>query len=246
MKLHCSLAIALVVLTGTAPAWAAPTASAPVVNWPAERELQNTVTLESARLPLGELVAAVAAQTKIKLNLPAELGKRLLVMRAEALPLAALLPVLGQLYGLEWTRDAAPNSFSARVVATPVELALLGQGDLNQLRDRVRVEATQCEQSALRVARGWDAARLAEGVPLGELPGGLGDALKNAKQERAALNYLSDWSQWTPFALRSMRVRVALPRATKEGAQPAPHFILIDDQGLPRRDLGIMEMPGEK
>ena len=245
MKLRYSLAIGLILAAFSAPVCAAP-AELPILDWPAERGLDGTLTLESSRLKASELVAAVAAQTKVRLNLPAELQGRSLVLRANKMPLSELLPALGQLYGLEWTRDAAPASFSARVAATPTELALLQLGEINEQRDRVRVQATASEQSTIEAARGFDADKLAQGVQVSQLPVNLYQALQSAKQERAALNYLADFAPWTPFQMRQMRVRVILPRAAKDGVAGAPQFVLVDGSGTPRRVLGAMELPQQK
>ena len=248
MKLRNPLAIALTLAalatpTFAAPALAAPADNAPILDWPAERGLDATLTLESPNLKTSELVAAVATQAKVRLNLPAELQSRELVFRANKMSLSQLLPALSQLYGLEWTRDRATDSFSARTAATSTELALLQLGEINQLRDRVRIEATKSEQATIEAARAFEPDKLVAGVPLSELPATLYGALQSAKQQRAALNYLADFAPWTPFQMRSMRVRVVLPRADKDGVTGAPQFMMVDASGTPRRNLGAMELP---
>lgn len=243
MKIRPFIPLIALAITCNAPAFAAPAANVPIINWQTESGLNSPVSLESAHLKLSDLVTAVNTQTKVRLNLPPQLLSRSLVIRANAMPLAALLPALGQLYGLEWTRDPTPNSFSARVAATPTELAFLQLGDLNELRNRVRIEATQTEQQTLAATHKWDEAQLNQGVALSELPAPLQSALQQAKLQRVALNYLGDWAQWTPFALRSMRVRVYLPKAGGASTPAPPRFMLVDENGAPVRDLGAMELP---
>ncbi len=237
------IAIALFLAACAAPTFAAPADDLPLLDWPAERGLDGTITLESSRLKVSELVAAVAAQTKVRLDLPVELQNRALVLRANKMPLSQLLPALAKLYGLEWTRGQAPASFGARLIATPTELALLQLGDINGQNDRVRQQATLSETAALEAARGLDTDKLAQGVALSELPGPLAQALQIAKQQRASLNYLADFAPWTPFQMRQMRVRVVLPRADKNGVVAPPQFVLVDASGTPRRNLGALELP---
>lgn len=246
MKILFPLAIALTLAADASPVWAAPAETAPILDWPTQRGLEGAITLESPRLKGSELVAAVATQTKIKLNLPVELLDRSLVLRANKMPLSDLLPALGQLYGLEWTRDKTPDSFSARVAVTPTELALLQLGDINEQRDRVRLYATKSERATLEAARAFDGDKLAGGVAMSELPASLYQSLQAAKQQRAALNYLGDFAPWTPFQMRQMRVRVALPRANKAGVAGAPQFVLVDASGTSRHNLGAMELPADK
>ena len=243
MKFH-SLLGAELLLTSTC--LAAPAENPALVFSPTERGLDATVSLESAHLKVSDLVAAVATQTRVKLNLPPQLMARSLVMRADKMPLSQLLPALSQLYGLEWTRDRATDSFSARTAATSTELALLQLGDLNEMLNRVSLTAEQSERKTLEFARGLDESRLSEGVALSELPPSLRDGLQAAKRQRVALNYLSDWGANAPFALRQMRVHVVLPRADKDGVVGAPQFMLVDGNGTPRRNLGAMELPQAK
>lgn len=245
MKSYYSFAIAFVLAAVATPIWAAPADNLPILDWPTQRGLNVTFTLESSRLKTSELVAAVATQTKVRLNLPAELQNRALVLRANKMPLSELLPALSQIYGLEWTRDKAPDSFSARQTATPTEVALLQLGEINQLRDRVRIEATKSEHATIEAARALEPERLAQGVAVSELPANLYQSLQIAKQQRAALNYLTDFAPWTPFQLRQMRVRVALPRANKAGIVGAPQFVLADAGGKTLRNLGAMELPSK-
>ena len=243
MRFHYLLGAALLLASTCV---AAPAENPPLINWPAGRGLEATVSLEAAHLKVSDLVAAVATQTEIKLNLPPQLMARSLVMRADKMPLSQLLPALAQLYGLEWVRDVTPASFSARTVATPSELAYVQLGELNEMLDRVSLTAQQSEQQTLDFAKGWDESRLTAGVALSELPPSLREGLQAAKRQRVALNYLGDWGQSTPFALRQMRVRVALPRAAKDGVASAPQFVLVDGSGTPRRVLGAMELPQQK
>ena len=116
-------------------------------------------------------------------------------------------------------------------------------GDINGQRDRVRLQATQSETAALEAARALEPEKLAQGVALSQLPGPLSQALQIAKQQRAALNYLADFAPWTPFQMRQMRVRVALPRADKAGVVGAPQFVLVDASGTSRRNLGVLQLP---
>lgn len=243
MKFLSLLGAALLTSTCVSICVAAPAENPPLVFSPAERGLDATISLEAARIKVSDLVVAVATQTKVKLNLPPQLMARSLAMRADKMPLWQLLPALAQLYGLEWTRDGAPTSFSARVAVTPSELAYIQLGDLNVMLDRVDSSAEQSEQQTLDFARGLDESKLTTGVALSELPPTLRAGLQVAKRQRVALNYLGDWGQSAPFALHQMRVRVVLPRANKDGVVGAPQFVLVDASGTPRRNLGAMELP---
>lgn len=225
---------------------AAPAENHPIIFWPTERGLEAPVSLEAAHLKVSDLVTEVATQTKININLPSQLMARSLAMRADKMPLSQLLPALAQLYGLEWVRDTAPASFTARIVATPSELAYLQLGNFNEMLDRVSVAAQQSERQTLDFTKGWDESRLTAGVALSELPPSLRQELQGAKRQRVALNYLGDWGESAPFALRSMRVRVVLPRADKTGVQGAPQFALVDEGGNTRRLLGAMELSPAK
>ena len=244
MKLFAPTVLALSL--GATPLWAAPAAPPlPIVSWEGESALAAPVTLESPRLTNSELAAAVAAQTKVKLNLPPAIAAKTLVMRADAMPLRELLPALAQLYGLEWTRDAAPQSYSARVAATPLELEYLKLGDIGELRARARQSAQQGEAgAALALAQGWNAAQLKQGVAFAKLPAATGLALRKAKNTRSALNALDGWGAWSPLVLRSLRVRVVLPRASAPATAPgAPQLVLIDPNGRTLRNLGAMQLP---
>lgn len=237
-----ALALLCATFCGASPLLAAPAApSTPIVSWADEAALSAPVSLESPRLTASELASAVAAQTGVKLSLPPELAGRVLVIRARAMPLRELLPALAQLYGLEWTREAAPGSYGARVAATPLELAVLQLGDLNELRERGRSSAQEGEREAAAVlTKNWSEAQLKEGVAFSSLPAATGLALRAAKGSRSALNALGEWGQWSPFVLRSLRVRVVPGRAP---ASSAPQLVLIDPTGQTLRNLGALEPP---
>lgn len=217
----------------------------PILSWAGEPALDATVTLEAPRLTGSELAAAVAAQTKIELNLPPAIAAKTLVIRVKAMPLRELLPALGQLYGLEWTPGATPSNYSARVAVTPLELGYLQLGDLNGLRERQRLRAQERErEAALALSKGWNEAQLKEGVAFSALPAATGLALRDAKSSRSALNALSEWGQWNSFVWRSLRVHIAAPRATPPGAATgAPQLVLIDPLSQVLHNLGKAELP---
>ena len=242
------LCLAVVAFAAAPASKAAPKAASaadnPVVNWDAEPGLDAPMTLEAASLHVSEFAGAVAAQTKVKLEFPPALAARALTIRLRAMPLRVLLPSLGQLYGLEWTRGAAPGTYRARVCATPLELRWLQMGDEGELRERVRLGAQFSENAAIAaLAAGWKTSELEAGVSFSALPAPLRDALQAGKQRRSALQFLGDWGQWTPFQLRAMRVRVALPRAGADLMPSAPQLVLVDPMGAPRRALGALEIP---
>ena len=161
-----------------------------------EPALATAISLEAKRLPLSELLAAVAKKSGVSLKVAAGAAVQGAVFTGyiQDMPLRSLMSTLSRLYGVIWTKSGEQQFTMHDSEHGELYVKLLQRGDLYV--PRTMQEARQEIQQRQRAVRGlvqeilntvgMPALHSREGVPFSALPPLLQSSLRRSMEEGAA------------------------------------------------------------